>query len=117
MAENLPQDREELDDDEPQEQDLLVVLTLSNRSMGTASDRLAIEKLSDELADAVETAGVGEFDGDETGGGTCTLFFAGPDPRKILQTIQPVLRRSAFSRGAEAVMGFGEDGRPLRLKI
>lgn len=116
MAENHPQDREE-QDGELEEQDLLVVLPLSNRSMGTAADRLAIEALSDELSDLLEQSGVGEFDGDEIGSGSCTLFFAGPDPRRILQLIQPVLRRSPFGRGAEAILGYGEDGKPVRTRI
>lgn len=116
MAENHPQDREELQDAED-EQDLLVVLPLSNRSMGTAADRLAIEALSDELSEVLEQSGAGEFDGDEIGGGSCTLFFAGPDPRRILQVIQPVLRRSPFGRGAEAILGYGDDGKPVRTSI
>ncbi len=116
MAENHPQEREEHEDAD-QEQDLLVVLPLSNRSMGTIADRTAIEALTDELSEALDREGVGEFDGDEIGGGTCTLFFAGPDPRKILQVIQPVLRRSPFGRGAEAILGIDEDGKPVRTRI
>ena len=115
MAENHPHDGEELDD-QAEEQDLLVVLPLSNRSVGTAADRLAIEALADELSAVLEESGAGEFDGDEIGSGSCTLFFAGPDPRRILQVIQPVLRRSPFGRGAEAILGYGEDGKPIRTR-
>ena len=116
MAENHPQDGEEPEGTDA-EQDLLVVLPLSNRSMGTAADRMAIEALAEELSAILEESGVGEYDGEEIGGGSCTLFFAGPDPRRILQVIQPVLRHSPFGRGAEAILGYGDDGKAVRTRI
>ena len=94
------------DDDDfagEEEQDLLVVLALSNKAMGTSRERADIAAFADELEAAVIEAGVGEYDGDEFGGGECTLFFCGPDVDRLLAVMQPLLRRSPLCRGAHLV--------------
>ncbi len=95
----------ETDDDDSgaSEQDLLIVLKLSNKQMGTNEERQEIDAFSEELAAAVEAAGVGEFDGDELGGGECTLFFCGPDVDRLLAVLRPLLKRSPLCRGAAVV--------------
>jgi len=104
------------DPDPAAEHDLLVKLRLSNRTMGTAAERADIEALSQTLEDAVAAAGVGEFDGDEYGGGECTLFFAGPDADRLFAVLQPVLHRHPLGRGATVVMQYG-DGEPVTRRI
>jgi hypothetical protein len=100
------------DDGAGAEQDLLVVLKLTNRQMGTNDERAQIEAFADELAAAVEQAAAGEFDGDEIGGGECTLFFCGPDVDKLLAVLRPLLKRSPLCRGAHIVrMVTDADGR------
>ena len=94
------------DDDDfagDEEQDLLVVLALGNKAMGTSKERADIAAFADELEAAVIEAGVGEYDGDEFGGGECTLFFCGPDVDRLLAVMQPLLRRSPLCRGAHLV--------------
>lgn len=85
------------------ERDLLVVLPLSNRSMGTHQERTSIEALADELERAVEQAGVGEYDGDEFGGGEGVLFFCGPEEAPLLGVLRQHLQRSPVARGAHIV--------------
>ncbi len=105
-------DPDDEDLEQAPEQDLLVVLRLSNRQMGTAAERAAIEELSRELEDAVVDAGAGEFDGDEIGGGECILFFCGPDVDRLLRVLLPVLHRSPLCRGGHYVrMVADEHGR------
>lgn len=82
------------------EQDLLVVLQLSNRQMGTNQERADLEAFAEELAQAVEQAGVGEYDGDELGGGECVLFFCGPDVDQIVAVLRPLLQHAPLARGA-----------------
>jgi hypothetical protein len=113
-------DAHDADDPEAaeQEQDLLVVLRLSNRLMGVASERQAIEAFADQLEAAVTEAGVGEYDGDEIGGGECILFFCGPDIDALLNVLQPLLKRSPLCRGGHLVrLVEGADGFPERLRI
>jgi hypothetical protein len=113
-------DGDEPDDelDEGDEQDLLVVLKLSNRMMGTATERMAIEEFADQLETAITEAGVGEYDGDEIGGGECILFFCGPDIDRLLQVVHPLLKRSPLCRGGHLVrMVAGPDGEPERQRL
>jgi len=98
------------DDDAPggglapdDERDLLIVLPLSNRQMGTNDERAEIAMLADNLEQAVLDAGIGEYDGDEYGGGECILFFCGPDEMELIGFLRPLLQRTRFARGAQFV--------------
>lgn len=106
------------DSDFSDERDLLVVLRLSNRQMGTASERAEISLIADEITRAVEAEGVGEYDGEEYGGGECILFFCGPDEDALLGLLRPLLQRSAYARGAHFVrLVESQDGNMIREKI
>lgn len=85
------------------EQDLLVVLKLSNKQMGTHQERAEIEAFAEQLEAAIQAAGVGEYDGEEIGGGECTLFFCGPDIDKLLGVLRPLLKRAPLCRGGHLV--------------
>ena len=111
---NAGADPDDVDDDAP-EQDLLIVLKLSNRQMGTNQERADLEAFADDLDAAVRDAGVGEYDGDELGGGECTLFFCGPDQDQLLAVLLPLLKRSPMARGGGVVKMV--DGEPKRLPI
>jgi len=101
-----------------EEQDLLVVLPLSNRQMGTATERADLEAFADQLADAVEAAGVGEYDGDEYGGGEYTMFFCGPDAERLFTALHPLLKRSPLCRGGKVVrQSTAADGSPDRVTV
>jgi len=105
-------------DDQAEERDLLVVLRLSNRQMGTNEERAEITLLADQLAAAVEQAGVGEYDGDEYGGGECILKFWRPDEGALLSLLRPFLQRSHYARGAHFVrLVESDDGEMKREKI
>jgi hypothetical protein len=93
-------DGEDDDGAEAIEHDIVVHLRLSNRALGTAGERADIERLAEQLAAAVEDAGVGEYDGDEYGGGECLLFFAGRDAEAMFAVLQPLLRAHPHGRGA-----------------
>jgi hypothetical protein len=81
-------------------QDLLVVLALSNKAMGTSSERAEIAAFADQLEAAVTEAGVGEYDGDEFGGGECTLVLLRPRRRSAA-------RRAAAAAATVAVVSRG----------
>jgi hypothetical protein len=109
---------DDIDDFEPgAEQDLLVVLRLSNRMMGTASERQELSAFADELGAAVAEAGVGDYDGDEWGGGECVLFFCGPDLDRLRAVLLPLLKRSPLARGGHFVhMAAGVEGELERVR-
>lgn len=105
-------DTEDLDDGAAagtDEQDVVVHLRLSNRQMGTAGERTELEALAAELEDAVLAAKVGEYDGDEVGGGECLLFFAGPDADRLFAVLAPLLKKSPLARGARVRLQLGDE--------
>lgn len=105
------------DDSQPAaDHDVLVQLRLSNRSMGTASERQDVEALTQQLEDAVVAAAVGDCDGSEIGAGECTLFFAGPDADRLFAVLQPLLRRHPLGRGAKVTLQRGE-GEPTTQTV
>lgn len=100
-----------------EELDLLVVLRLGNRGTGTAAEQAALDQLGDELAELVLDAGVGEYDGDESGGGECTMFFCGPDVDKMIEVLRPVLRRHRLAHGGHFVrLVTDSDGEHVRRR-
>jgi len=113
-----PEADDDRDGEGAEEQDLLVVLRLSNRQMGTATERLELEEFAEQLEAAVTKAGVGEYDGDEVGGGECILFFCGKDVDALQRTLHPLLKKSPLCRGGHLVRMVADgDGEPQRTRI
>ena len=74
--------------------------------------------LAEQLEAAAHEAGVGEYDGDEYGGGECILFFCGPDEEAMLGVLRPLLQRSPLARGAHFVrLVESEDGEMRRENL
>lgn len=113
-----PDELEEPEDEAPQlEHDVLIHLRLSNRQMGRQQERQDLEELAEQLEAAVSAAGVGEYDGDEIGGGEAILFFAGKDADALLAVLQPLLKRNAFGRTARATVQRGSDAEPEEIQL
>ena len=80
--------------------------------------RYDLASLEDKLIEAVERKDLGEFDGNEIGGGTAKLFLYGPDAEKLFAAIEPVLRTYPLSLNARVVIrrgGPGAEDREVRL--
>jgi hypothetical protein len=94
---------------------------LSNRKFGTSADVTACQRLETELEQDIERAQVGEMDGNEIGGGECTLFMYGPDADELFTTIEPRLRASRFAKGGSIVKRYGDPDDPhvreVRIKL
>ncbi len=80
------------------EQDLLVVFPLAGGDLGTPDEQRRIDELGDELAEWLAEQGLGEYDGDEYGGGECTMFFCGADSQALVAALRPILRRNPLCR-------------------
>jgi hypothetical protein len=70
--------------------------------------------LSDKLTAAIESALLGEFDGNEIGGGETILFMYGADAEALYQHIEPILKVDPLCRGARAIVRQGKPGSPQR---
>ncbi|RUT91265.1 hypothetical protein EOD23_35580 [Mesorhizobium sp. USDA-HM6] len=99
------------------EQAVIVYLLLSGGQFGALQERQSVQVLEDRLNQVVSDAGVGEFDGDEFGGGKCTLYLYGPDAEKLFHVIEPVLKSSPVAAGGYAIKRFGAAGDPAAKEI
>ena len=97
---DAPEDDFEADGDEAAEleEDLLVVFPLAGGDHGSPDEQQQIDELGDELAELLDEHGLGEYDGDEYGGGECTMFFCGADSQALVAALRPVLRRHPLCR-------------------
>ena len=96
---------------------VFVTLRLSDSEFGTAAERDAIRRLTDELDAAIRAAGAGEYDGDEYGGGSCTLYMYGADADVLFSVVEPILRESSLVNGGEARKRYGEASDPNAREV
>ena len=111
-------DMDEDGGDRAGDEDVVVIFRLSNQSMGTQAERLELEALAAELERATQAANVGDYEGDEFGGGECVLFFSGPDSARLIDVLRTGLKQSPIGRGAKIARSApGEDGAEHRQPI
>ena len=91
------------------EEDLLIVLPLSNDQMGTQRERTELDQFAERLEAAAAQAQAGEYDGNELGGGECILFFAGPSASRLLEALRPLLTGSVYGKTARVRMQRGQE--------
>jgi hypothetical protein len=80
----------------------------------------ALMALEDELEAALDGKNVGELDGNEIAvdGSDGFLFLYGPDADALFAVIEPVLRKSAVTPGADATLRYGDpDEADLKQKL
>jgi hypothetical protein len=94
---------------------VLVTYALSDARFGQEREREAIYALTARLAEAVDAADAGEFDGNEFGSGEVVLYAYGPDANRLFAAMEPQLR--AFpARPAHVVLRFGEAEDPTTIE-
>jgi hypothetical protein len=96
---------------------VIVHLTLSAPGFGEAEEREAIHRLTDRLDAGISAARAGEFDGDEFGAGTCTLYMYGPDADRLFAAVEPDLRASPLTNGGYAVKRYGAATNPQAREV
>lgn len=79
---------------------------LTGDGYGDPSERAAVLKAQAILAEAVERAGVGEFDGNEFGAGEAVPYAYGPDADALFDVMAPMLRSLPF-RPARVLLRYG----------
>jgi hypothetical protein len=73
-----------------------------------------LSTLEDQLIEAVEASGSGEYDGDEFGPGEVVFYLYGPDAEALFSAIEGTLRAYPLSQSAWAVIRRGPPGSPQR---
>ena len=97
------------------EQAVIVHYSLAGSGFGSQTDREAVYALEERLRQAIEAHGVGEFDGNEFGGGEAVLYAYGPDAAALFDVMEEPLR--AFpARPAYAILRFGSASDPTAVE-
>lgn len=92
-------------DSSPAEHALIISLAL-----GEGASAEAVFALGEELEAAVDSAGAGEFDGDEIGAEDAKFYLYGPDADRLLSAVQPVLERLQAAPGSYVTKRYGPPG-------
>ncbi|HWE22083.1 MAG TPA: hypothetical protein VG758_33720 [Hyphomicrobiaceae bacterium] len=87
-------------------------------AIGERADEMGLEALDallalqEDLAQAIEPAGIGEVDGNEIAmdDSEGSLYAYGPDAKAMLQAALPVICRSPLAAGGQVYLRYGDDG-------
>jgi hypothetical protein len=91
----------------PVEHAVIVHFNVSGDEFGEVHEREAIFAMEEALIQAIDESGVGEFDGNEFGGGEAILYAYGPNADDLFAAMEPHLR--AFdARPAWCILRYGE---------
>jgi hypothetical protein len=88
-----------------EQQTLLVTIRLSSDS-----DVERVYALEDKISTVLKKASAGEFDGDEFGKGTCTLYMYGPSAQRLFDVVIPLIKEFHPRKGSYIVKQFGKLG-------
>jgi hypothetical protein len=84
---------------------------LSGDEYGSAEEREGVFALENRLEALIEQHGIGEFDGNEFGGGEAVLYCYGPDANRLFATIENEVRSFA-ARPAYVTLRYGAASDP-----
>jgi hypothetical protein len=93
---------------------LIVTIRLCSGEMGDKDERGRIAALQHQLSDAIENSSAGELDGDEYGGGTCTIYMYGSSAERLLSVTWPILKEFRAPSGSYVIKRCGSAGREER---
>lgn len=89
------------------EQAVIARFGLSGEGFGEPAQRALMFDAERAMAAAVRSAGVGEVDGNQFGGGEAVLYAYGPDADALFRVMEPALRALPF-RPAHVVLRYGD---------
>jgi hypothetical protein len=89
------------------QQALIITIPLTN---GGKDEKRRLLKLEDEVINAINRSRAGEYDGNEEGDATFTMYAYGPSADKLFDVVQPVLAKYRLPPGSEAVKRYGKPG-------
>lgn len=89
---------------------LRIVYDIGGQGLPGNDTVVSLHALQDRLVEAILNAAVGELDGDEFGGGACTVCCYGPDADRLWDAVAPVLEAESFAQGSVAVKRYGPPG-------
>lgn len=91
----------------PVEQALVITISLTD---GSRNEMRRLHKLEDELINAINRSRAGDYDGNEKGDWTFTMYVYGPSADKLFDVVRPTLAKYRLPAGSQAVKRYGEPG-------
>jgi len=98
-------------------QAVIINITLSDHALGSTDDRFVISQLEDKISSALEEADFGELDGDEYGGGECTIYIYGPYADRLFEIVKPFLASDLKSYKGYVIKQYGNPDDPDAREI
>lgn len=89
---------------------------ITGNDFGEPGERRRLRAVEQRLSEVLGATGAGEFDGDEFGEGTVTLYMYGPDASALYAAVEPVLR-SFPARPAQVLIRYGESTDPSAREV
>ena len=89
---------------------VIAVISLKSGDMGSADERDRIVALERQLSSAIAQSKAGELDGDEFGGGVCTIYLYGPSAERLSEVVLPILRSFRPPAGSYVIKRYGKPG-------
>jgi hypothetical protein len=86
---------------------VIVTIMLDSGEMGDRQERSRLIALQHQLSDAIEKSSAGELDGDEYGGGTCTIYMYGPSAERLFSVVWPILKTFPAPTGSYVIKRCG----------
>ncbi|WP_405062253.1 hypothetical protein OG474_11580 [Kribbella sp. NBC_01505] len=94
---------------------VIIQIALGEDHFGSAEAREVVRVLEREIRAVVDGSGLGEFDGDEFGGGEAVLYLYGPDADKLYAAVEPALQALPL-RPVQVTRRYGDAGDPAALE-
>jgi hypothetical protein len=91
------------------EQALIITIPFNGIS-GSNEEVEHLYKLEAELIKAIEHARAGEYDGNEIGDTTFTMYAYGPSADKLFDVARPILMKYPLPSGSRALKRYGKPG-------
>jgi hypothetical protein len=99
------------------EQAVLVHIPLDDDKFGSEAKRESLYALEDKLTEAVEAAEVGEFDGNDFGGGECIFYMYGEDADALYDAVNGILKKAAVAKDGHAIKRYGPATDPASKEV
>jgi len=95
-----------------------VYFKLSNDKFGNEEERDRLFALEDELERVIEGSGVGEYDGNEVGGGVFTCYMYSPSADELFEAIIPIINSFSALPGSYVVKRYEEhSAKEIRIEL
>jgi hypothetical protein len=112
---SFKQSRGEESSDE--EEAVIATIRLCSGEMGDKEERTRILELEHQLSAAIEKSSTGELDGNEFGGGNCTIYMYGPSAERLVAVIWPILKAFRAPLGSYVLTRCGDSAEGTRIAL